>query len=149
MSTNRRPNLPRRPNPLLRLPAALDNAAMEAEPSKAEPPKRKRRRFQFRLRTLLIGVTLLAVFCGYVGWQAKIVRERRTELTRVVDMRLVGIEDDDEDGAIPWIRHTLGDERVSSIRLVVGTDPAELDRLRVLFPEAKVGVWNPAGSSIR
>jgi hypothetical protein len=32
-----------------------------------------RRRFQFRLRTLLIGVTLLAIPCGYVGWQAKIV----------------------------------------------------------------------------
>jgi hypothetical protein len=33
---------------------AADNAAMEAEPPKAEPPKR--RRFQFRLRTLLIVV---------------------------------------------------------------------------------------------
>ena len=33
--------------------------------------------FQFRLRTLLIGVTLFALIpCGYVGWQAKIVRER-------------------------------------------------------------------------
>jgi hypothetical protein len=33
---------------------------MEAEPPKAEPPKRKRRWFQFSLRMLLIGVTLLA-----------------------------------------------------------------------------------------
>ena len=33
---------------------------MEAEPTKVEPPKRKRRRFQFRLRTLMIVVTLLA-----------------------------------------------------------------------------------------
>ena len=32
---------------------------MEAEPPKAEP-KRKRRWFQFRLRSLMIGVTLLA-----------------------------------------------------------------------------------------
>jgi hypothetical protein len=43
-----------------------------------EPPKR--RRFQFRLRTLLIGVTLLAVPLGYVGWQVKIVRERRLQI---------------------------------------------------------------------
>jgi hypothetical protein len=64
---------------------------MESEPTKAEPPKRKRRCFQFRLRTLLIGVTLVAVVCGYVAWQAKIVRERRAELNRVVDARLVGI----------------------------------------------------------
>jgi hypothetical protein len=62
------------------LPAPADNAAMEAEPSKADPPKRKRRWFQFSLRTLLIGVTLLAVVCGYVGWEAKIVRDRKTWL---------------------------------------------------------------------
>jgi hypothetical protein len=37
---------------LLRRPTAADNAAMENE------PKRKRRWLQFRLRTLLIGVTL-------------------------------------------------------------------------------------------
>jgi hypothetical protein len=48
---------------------------MQTEPSKAEPPKRNRRWFQFSLRTLLIGVTLLAAVCGYVGWQAKIVHE--------------------------------------------------------------------------
>jgi hypothetical protein len=41
---------------LLRLPAVGDNAAMEAEPPKADTPKRKRRRFQFHLRTLLPSV---------------------------------------------------------------------------------------------
>jgi hypothetical protein len=39
---------------------------IESGDCKAEPPKRRRRRFQFRLRTLLIGVTLLGVDCGYV-----------------------------------------------------------------------------------
>jgi hypothetical protein len=48
------------------LPTALsfgveDNAAMQTEPPNAAPPERKRCRFQFRLRTLMIGVTLLAV----------------------------------------------------------------------------------------
>jgi hypothetical protein len=38
------------------------------------------RRFQFRLRTLLIVVTLLGVACAYVGWQAKIVRQRAVML---------------------------------------------------------------------
>jgi hypothetical protein len=42
---------------------------MEAEPPQAEQPKRKRHWFQFRLRTLMIVVTLLAVPLGYVGWQ--------------------------------------------------------------------------------
>jgi hypothetical protein len=36
-----------------------------------------RRRFQFRLRTLMIVVTLLAVPCAYVGWQKKIVLDRK------------------------------------------------------------------------
>ena len=33
----------------------------------------------------MIGVTLLALLCGYVGWQAKIVRERKELLSLVVD----------------------------------------------------------------
>jgi hypothetical protein len=62
----------------LPLPAVGDNTAM------SEPPKRKRRWFQVSLRTLMIAVTLLAAACAYVGWQAKIVRERWAELNRVV-----------------------------------------------------------------
>jgi hypothetical protein len=46
---------------------------MEAEPSKADPPKRKRRWFQFSLRTLLIGVTLFCIFGAWFGNQAWIV----------------------------------------------------------------------------
>jgi hypothetical protein len=37
---------------------------MEAELPKADPPKRKRRWYQFSLRTLMIGVTL---FCAVLG----------------------------------------------------------------------------------
>jgi hypothetical protein len=107
----------------------------------------KRRRFQFRLRTLMIGVTLFALIpCGYVGWQAKIVRERRAELNRVVDGRLYGIAGSDERRAIPWIRRVLADQQVYSIMMPVGTDRSELDRLRALFPEAKVAVWKQADS---
>jgi hypothetical protein len=105
-----------------------------------------RLRFQFRLRTLMIGVTLLAIVCGYVGWQAKIVRERRAELNRVIDGRLFGIAGSDERRAIPWIRRVLADQQVYSIMMPVGSDRAELDRLRSLFPEAKVAVWKQADS---
>ena len=57
---------------------------MQAEPTKAEPPKRKRRWFQFSLRTLMIGVTLFCmVIGGYVGWQAKIIRERNAMAHRI------------------------------------------------------------------
>jgi hypothetical protein len=36
-----------------------------------------RRRFQFRLRTMMIAVTLLAVPCAYIGWQATKMRDRK------------------------------------------------------------------------
>ncbi len=65
--------------------AAPDNAAMVAEPPIAAAPKPKRRWYQFRLRSLLIVVTLLTVPLGYVGWQAKIVRERKALLQLVVE----------------------------------------------------------------
>jgi hypothetical protein len=72
-------------SPLLRLPAASDNAAMQTEPLKSDPPKRKRRWFQFSLRTLMIVVTLLALPLGYVGWQARIVRDRKVVLSAIRD----------------------------------------------------------------
>ncbi len=37
----------------------------------------RRRWFQFRLRGLLVAVTLFAVFMGWLGWELKFVRERR------------------------------------------------------------------------
>src|SRR5690348_1919362 len=73
-----------------------------------------RRRFQFRLRTLMIVVTLLAVACAYIGWQAKIVRERRIELERTVDLRVVGIDGSDKWGIIPWVRRVLGDKPIAT-----------------------------------
>jgi len=42
------------------------------------------RRFQFSVRTLLIIVVLLAIPLGWVGWQAKIVRNRQALLMRVI-----------------------------------------------------------------
>ncbi len=41
-----------------------------------DPPKGNRRSFQFSLRTLLNGVTLLAVPCACVRWRYKIGWER-------------------------------------------------------------------------
>jgi hypothetical protein len=97
-----------------------------------------RRRFQFHQRSLIIGVTLLAVACWYVGWQAKIVRDRKSELNRAVNMRLIGIDGGDQAKAIPWMRRLLGDVSVNSISMPPDTAADELDRLRALFPESTV-----------
>jgi hypothetical protein len=57
---------------------------VQTDPTNSNPPKRKRRWFQFSLRTLMIGVTLLAMVCGYVGRQTKIVRERTQFVERSI-----------------------------------------------------------------
>jgi hypothetical protein len=74
---------------LLLLPAAVDNAAMPTEPSKTDPPKRKRRWFQFSLRTVLFAITIFSVQCG--AWiplltesQAK--RQRRESIQRRLEV---------------------------------------------------------------
>ena len=52
---------------LLQLPAAMDNSAMQSEPTKAEPPKRKRRWYQFSLRSLMIFTLIVAIPCAWLG----------------------------------------------------------------------------------
>ena len=66
---------------------------MEAEPTKVEPPKRRRRWFQFSLRTLMIVVTLLAVMCACTAWVARIARDRAaTERAEKVHQARVAAE---------------------------------------------------------
>jgi hypothetical protein len=45
---------------------------MQTEPSNAEPPKRKRRWFQFSLRTLMFFAAVVGNARGYFGSQATI-----------------------------------------------------------------------------
>jgi hypothetical protein len=140
-----------RQHPLLRLPAPADNAAMETEPTKADPPKRKRRRFQYRLRTLMIGVTLLAVPLGYVGWQAKIVRERKllADEYRRSPNCYISTETNVENWPwrpmphanpreVSWLRRLIGDEAIARIAFDRPISDAELFKLRDMFPEATI-----------
>ena len=124
-----------------------------------------RRRFQFRLRTLLIVVTLLGVACAYVGWQAKIVRQRaamlnwlqgRTPLKNVVygtpgydseqDARgrwSVAINDPD----LPWLRRLLGDHWIMTIIHPTAAADDEIERVRKAFPEAQLIPWKVIGTA--
>jgi hypothetical protein len=115
---------------------------MEGEPPKADPPKRKRRWFQFSLRTLMIVVTLLAVLCGYVGWQAKIVRHRRELIRQVVAAgSYVGFDFALElKDSIPWLRRLLGDEPIRLFGLL-GATGDKREEISAAFPEADVQLW--------
>jgi hypothetical protein len=130
--------------------AVGDIAAMEAEPVKAEPPKRKRR-FQFRLRTLFVAVTLLAAVCGYVAHEAKIVRKRREWLKAhpfppVVD-RLSSafpgffgpsIYPGEVERGPSFIRRLLGDVPVTEVGVPASASAEEKKSVHSLFPETYV-----------
>jgi hypothetical protein len=108
---------------------------MQAEPPKAEPPKRKRRWFQYSVRTLMIVVTLLAVGSGYVGWQAKIVRERDALSEKRDGVFMVIAVDDTE---VPLVRRMLGDHQYMAVLFDDAPPEAILRRYRAAFPEAEV-----------
>ena len=114
---------------------------MQTDPSKADPPKRKRRWFQFSLRTLMIAVMLLAVPCAYVGWQAKIVNERKDMLETGSDGPVFDFTVyKGKDAAIPTIRLWIGDHFFSSVHVKL---KADIYRHKAAFPEADVELPPP------
>jgi len=104
-----------------------------------------RRRFQFRLRTLLIGVTLLAVPCAYVGWQAKIVRERQAWLmanpqsgASAVYGVLATLAFGNTKNRPSFVRLWLGDAAQETVELDSYATDEEKQLAIMLFPEARV-----------
>jgi hypothetical protein len=65
----------------------VDNAAIESEPPKADPPKRKRRWYQFNLRSLMIVVTLIcAVASAWLGIKIDQKRKEREAVEAIVNL---------------------------------------------------------------
>jgi hypothetical protein len=102
-------------------------------------PEPKRRWFQFKLRTLLIGMTLLAIPCGYVGQQKAIVMHRAAERqwleqhgARFFVNGKIDILPDVPLHPSP-LRMMLGDCDVSFIRL---PDESLKERAERAFPES-------------
>ena len=56
---------------------------MAAEPSKTDPPKRKRRWFRFRLRSLLIFTLIVAIPCTWLGRRIERKRIERREVEAI------------------------------------------------------------------
>jgi len=101
-----------------------------------------RARFQFRLRTLMIAVTLLALIpCGYVGWRAKIVRERKLMLDKVVSLGggYAALVNGRSIGNGPsQIDRLLGDEPIVEISFSKSNVGDRFAGLRAAFPEASI-----------
>ncbi len=107
---------------------------MATDMSSTEP---KRRWFQFRLRTLLIGMALLALPGAYLGHEAKIVAARKAWLAAHFTGAFKGARPFNPDKAPSALRRFLGDEPYNRIDLF-STD--EIPAAEKLFPEAQVGL---------
>jgi hypothetical protein len=106
---------------------------METEQSNTEPPKRKRRWFQFSLRTLMIGVTLLAVVCGYFGRQIELVKERKGFGANPQFLVITTANRTES-----WMRRLLGDFGCDRVVADDKVSDSELQRCRLAFPDADV-----------
>jgi hypothetical protein len=116
---------------------------MDHKPDTAEPQKPRRRRFQFRLRTLLIGVVLIGSACGYFGHESRIVQERKNWLS--VHPFMFIHEDErrfaycfaagNENRSPSQLRLWLGDEDCRVLYLFDSVTDA-LKRAAAMFPEA-------------
>jgi hypothetical protein len=100
------------------------------------------RRFQFPLRTLMMGVTLLAVACWYVAGQAKIVRERK-QFIAAHSSYLFAYRGDPERPRPSWIRERMGDALVCEVGLPIDATKAQRAEAATRFPEALISAINP------
>lgn len=117
----------------------------------------RRRWFRFSLRTCFVVVTLVAIGCGLVAWQAGIVREQKDtfELIRVRAIEL--LEDaprvhgfdpkwtwyvEWEDEPRFWRRWFGAHGRLKLVRYPPGKATQEdIDRVKAAFPEATIDAW--------
>ncbi|HEV2971234.1 MAG TPA: hypothetical protein VGY55_14765 [Pirellulales bacterium] len=100
----------------------------------------------------MIGVALMAVPCAYIGWQAKIVRERKQELDRDVNGRWGFLFEGFEvvgPNPISPLRRMLGDVRIMAIEISPETELEQRAHLVALFPEADIVDESPPRPSAR
>ena len=120
---------------------------MEKDPTANLAPKRRLHWFQFRLRTMFVLTTLIAVAAMWIGSQVRIVDERKW-LRDHSHASFLPLKDYPNEAwpkgtpAVAWLRELLGDEAICR----VGIDqlsPAyrELNQLKAAFPEANIRVY--------
>lgn len=101
-------------------------------------------RIQFGLRTLLIGVTLLAVFCAYVARDVQIANQRiayvkshRGFIWRHLD------REREHNSRVSYVRAICGDSPYDVVAMPLWSSHPERTVVRVLFPEAQIMAINP------
>ncbi len=92
-------------------------------------------KLQFRLRTLLIVVAVLAAACGYFAKEAESVRLRRSFIESHPEYRYSSFFFRQTPS---WVRGLLGDESFNVVALPMGATKEQRDLASTVFPEAKI-----------
>jgi len=109
---------------------------------------------QVSLLAYFVLATLLGAPLGWLGWNVHLVHERQAVRLWVADHNgwfnsVDGIwyhEQNERDGALSWVRRTLGDRASVLIELPANTVTIdEIHHVESAFPEAKVCVGIPGG----
>ena len=98
-----------------------------------------RRRWSFGLRTLFVGVTVLAVAAAWVRHEWSIGKERAaklTEIRRLYDHHIstAGRPQDE----LSFVRRLAGDENITHIEFDSLPSSSEIAELKRLFPSARI-----------
>ena len=135
------------------LPAVRDNAAMQTEPPKADPPKRKRRWLQFSLRSLMIFTLIVGI--GMATWIVPLKKSAEKQKAAVeaiksdsgyvnydyeVDSSGNGITAAEPPGPA-WLRRLLGDDFFTTVISVGVNTPADMKYLGELSQLRSVGAY--------
>lgn len=97
------------------------------------------RRFQFSLRALLAGIVVLTAPIAWVAHNAHMVRERREMLDHFSGRLFIVDGLVEEPVSVPGIRRMLGDRPIPALLDDLAIpDGGQVQRLRKLFPEAKI-----------
>lgn len=119
------------------------------------PASPTRRWFQFRLRTLLVGVALIGAACGYVAHEWRIVRERNALRDWLVANRAgdyspyiswSSLPASEHPPPVSWVRQLMGDYGEIWIDLTRRASAKDEAKVRAVFPEAEID--RPAGFSM-
>ena len=99
-----------------------------------------RRLFQFRLRTLMIVVTLFCTFAGWIGNQVRTAHQRKAMFANCSQSIILYsfADEGDQFSLISPIKRWLGDVSVQYMVVSATVDPADLKAIRETFPEAEI-----------
>ncbi len=110
------------------------------------PPRR--RWFQFGIGTMLLLVTVFAV---WLGWEMAFIRERQEWVRLAKDRRMIvktvaeSTKPIPSAAQIPIWRRLLGDQPIVAIRLPSDSSDEDLQQVRALFPETDAAIVKGGG----